>query len=132
MARMPKIMKLFEKIINCFRKRPMPEDSRIELTDHGFNLTDVSNNRLELRWAEVKEIVVHKWDLYSYDEICLAFRSTDDNDSWLEIGEHSIGFDDALRAVEDHFSPLPEDWWAAVAQPPFEANRSVIWRSESC
>ncbi len=128
---MPLIMRLFEKIADCFRKRPMSEESRIDLTDQGLNIIDASDNRMALKWANVKEIVAYKWDLFAYDEICIAFRLSDDDESWLEISERYHGFDDARCAMEEHFAPLPENWFSAVALPAFEENRTSIWRRES-
>ena len=48
----------------------------VSVTNHGFTL-DGTN----VTWESVHAIATYKHDLFAYDDICLAFKASDD--SWI-------------------------------------------------
>jgi len=101
--------------------------ARIQCTDRGIAVELDSGQSASLQWHDVCEIVTYKRDLFSYDQICLAFRTAVDNE-WTEIWESDEGFEEACRVVRERFPSVPEDWYSTVMLPPFETCRRVLYQ----
>lgn len=80
-----------------------------------------------LRWSDVRRIIAYKYDLFSYDEICVGFLTDPTADDWLEISERSDGFADAMKFVEARFPSIPDRWFWDVSRPAFVRNETVLW-----
>lgn len=83
----------------------------------------------QVPWADVREIVTYKEDLLSYDNICLAFRLSDEDD-WLVVDEEGEGFKDLAEAMKKQFPNVPSDWHSEVMFPAFVTNYRVLWNQE--
>jgi hypothetical protein len=92
----------------------------IELTDDGFKHGD----RM-LHWATVIRIRTYKLDLVTIDCICLEFEL--DGEPPLEVTEESNGFNDLMDELLVAFPAIPADWYAAVMQPAFERNETLLF-----
>jgi hypothetical protein len=77
-------------------------------------------------WESVSAVDTFKLDLWSFDCICLSFKTPD---GWIEVNEHMKGWDDFLDVAESSLPGFPphEKWWKKVAFPPFETNQSTLW-----
>jgi hypothetical protein len=82
-----------------------------------------------VKWADVKEIVAFKEDLFAYDLICLAFRVSD-NDEWYKIDEEMEGFGEILDPLSEAFPGIPDCWYQDVMHPAFATNAAVLWPPE--
>ena len=76
-------------------------------------------------WSSVRAIAAYKHDLFSYDEICLAFKVSDD--SWVEVSEDEPGFQSLVEEVGRRYPETPRDWFHEVMFPAFAANYRVLW-----
>ena len=80
-----------------------------------------------VRWSAVRAIAVYKRDLFTHDDICLAFETTPD--SWVEVSEEESGFQHLVAEVERRYPDVPRDWFEAVIHPAFVANHRVLWHT---
>jgi hypothetical protein len=92
----------------------------VSVTTLGFTL-----NGHAVDWEAVRAVAVYKRDLYVYDNICLAFKLSDD--SWVEVSEEEPGFSALAKAVERRFPTVPRDWFRQAMFPAFATNYSVLW-----
>ena len=90
------------------------------VSDDGFTLRGHA-----VLWSTVRAIVTYKHDLFTHDEICLAFKVS--GDSWVEVSEDEPGFQSLVDAVARRYSTAPPDWFRAVMLPPFATNYRVLW-----
>jgi hypothetical protein len=107
--------------------RPLPQ--RVVLSDQGFQLYpgDASHAAASVLWDDVIEIRTYKWDMFSYDDICLAF--TTNGESWTEVSEEADGWVDLGRAMCERFTDVPANWLLEVMTPAFETNLRVLYRN---
>jgi hypothetical protein len=82
-----------------------------------------------LAWADLAEIIAFKRDRWSVDDICLGFR-TRNTERWLVADEEMQGWDALQEALRDRFGLDYPGWYAAVVQPPFAPNRTVLWSAQ--
>jgi hypothetical protein len=92
--------------------------------DNGFHL-----HGREVRWDAIRAIATYKHDLFIYDDICLAFQT--EPEVWVEVSEEEPGFQLLADEVVRRYPDVPEDWFAAVMHPAFEANYRVLWRERA-
>ena len=78
-------------------------------------------------WADVREVAAWKDDVFSYDIICLGFRTQAGGFCWCD--EEDEGWDDLLAVTERVLGVQSEDWWKRVAFPAFRQNWTVLWQS---
>lgn len=103
--------------------------AQIRITTSGLSVLDRDcGEPVTLEWAGVREIVVFKRDLITFDEICIAFRCGVP-DQWVEISESDDGFTHILRELKRQFPSIPEDWYIDVMFPPFEPSEQVLFRT---
>jgi len=76
-------------------------------------------------WSSVRAIATYKHDLFAYDDICLAFKVSDE--SWLEVSEEEPGFQSLVQEVERRYPEVPRDWFHEVMLPAFATNYRVLW-----
>ena len=93
----------------------------VAVDHHGFVI-----DATRVSWSSVLTIATYKRDLFTYDDICLAFEVGPGR--WVEVSEEEAGFAELAKAVERAFPEVPGDWFGTVMLPPFEANRCVLWR----
>jgi hypothetical protein len=118
-------MGFFEKLLSWPPSHDV-EKRLVRVDDTGFEVLCAGEPKIRVTWDSVIEIAGFKHDLFSYDEICLGFRCTDE-DQFLWAGEEDIGFDSLLKEVERRFSDLRPGWYRAIAVPAFQENWTSIW-----
>ncbi|MGA3077877.1 MAG: hypothetical protein ABSG56_29895 [Bryobacteraceae bacterium] len=79
------------------------------------------------RWQEITVVLACKRDCFAFDLICLVIA---DAMTAVEINEQDDGWDAFIAAASKNLAnSVPRDtWWAAVAQPPFAANQTIVYR----
>lgn len=102
------------------------KQSRISLDPSGFTIEKSGKIAAQISWSDVKEIIAFKRDLFAYDLICLGFRTKDDDTFW-EVDEQCIGYNELLAELEKQFPSIRTDWFAQVAHPAFALNRTTLW-----
>lgn len=98
----------------------------IRLTDTGFEYLRNDEVDFEVRWQDVSGIAAYKEDLFSVDQICLAFRSKLTLE-YARVTEENAGYDELVGEIERRYPDHDADWWGKVAQPPFQFRWTVIW-----
>ena len=97
----------------------MTVNSDLKIVDDGFVVGDHM-----VHWSSVIAIAAYKWDLFAYDEICLAFRLNDD--TCIEVPENQPDFRDLVEAVQQRFPTVPEEWYREIMLPAFATNYRLL------
>ncbi len=93
----------------------------------GFSTaTATGENVFRIEWADVREIVAFKEDIFSYDEICVGFRVADEDTYW-RVTEEFTGYTELLQELETRFPRIRTEWFKEVAFPAFVPNWTVLW-----
>ena len=108
-----------------FRRKPTTVRSAV-LGPDGFCIRDDARVVCRVEWSSVREIAAFKRDLFSYDELCIGFR-TDDTDRYAEVWESDPGYAELLAELPRHFAEIRTDWFEQVAHPAFATNWTTIW-----
>jgi hypothetical protein len=103
------------------------KDFRIVVTGSSVSLRRLKDDARvwETRWADVKEIVAWKDDVWSNDIICMGFR-LEDAARYVWCDEECDGWGELLKKVEQIIGK-PDTWWSKVAFPAFETKWTTIW-----
>ncbi len=104
-------------------ERPKPV---IRLAASGFSVTEGDKLVLRIEWADVREVVAFKEDLFGYDEICVGFR-THDADSYPRVTEEFVHYQELLQELPHKFPGIRTDWFSDVAFPAFVPNWTTLW-----
>jgi hypothetical protein len=123
-------MRWLETLRRWFKKTPA-RTPWIALAPHGFSVLDVPTPLFEVAWADVREIVAYKEDLFSYDEICLGFR-TDAAANYWRLTEEFSNYKILLLELERRFPDIRTDWFHEVAYPEFATNWTTLWGEPFC
>lgn len=102
-----------------------PEETRIVPEPGGFAVLTTRGRRLPVRWAGVRRVHAYKRDLFTVDEICVAFES-DDLAGVLEVSEEWPGFADLFGPMESELGVSP-GWYMEIMSPPFETMHRVLF-----
>ena len=94
--------------------------------DDGFELSAGSAGRQWVTWTSVTSVAAYKYDLFSVDEIVLAFETDDRPDVVIEVSEECPGFADLFDALERALGVSPA-WYQDVMRPAFATNDRVIY-----
>jgi hypothetical protein len=105
---------------------PSPPKEETVLTETGFVVLRNGRENLRITWSQVTEVYAHKDDLWSYDEICVGFVSTDPRRFWA-IGESDPVYQQILGLLPAKFPGIRMDWFSDVAFPAFVTNRTLLW-----
>src|SRR5262245_32011414 len=92
--------------------------NRCQVDDLGLHVSHKNRCVARLPWSDIAEIVAFKQDLYTVDQICVGFRTTE-SDKYICIEEENPEYDRVIKLVEERFQ-LRQDWWSTVAFPAFE------------
>jgi len=104
----------------------MQETLQVVCDESGFHFVEHGKTSARVSWSEILEVFAYKEDLFSYDEICLGFRVSEDGTFWM-VSEKCIGYNDLLTELECRFSGIRTNWFAEVAFPAFVPNRTTLW-----
>ena len=123
------MLKRLKKLVSG-RARGVRPQLRIVVDDAGASVVDADTQRQlwRIEWAAVKEIVGWKDDVFSYDIMCLGFRTTD-ADQYYVCDEEYQGWEELTAKVDQVFSLQGSSWWSRVAFPPHARNWTVVWGS---
>jgi hypothetical protein len=97
----------------------------VELTSDGFAVVFRDGARSEVRWASVIAVVAYKYDMFSYDEIVIAFEVLERPGVLQEVSEEWTGFCVMLDQLQRELGLSP-DWYTEVMFPPFVTNLRVL------
>ena len=112
-------------MLSLFRKPERPRPF-IKLEASGFSVTVRDKVVLYINWADVREVVAFKEDLFAHDEICVGFR-TDETDSYPRVEEDFVHYEELLQELPRRFPGLRTDWFSDVAVPAFAPNWTTLW-----
>lgn len=97
---------------------------RIEFVEGGFDRLGPGNDRYEVRWDRVREIVAYRLEPGGADRMCLGFRVTA-SDQYVEVCETARGYPDLLECMYEAFPKIDRDWWKPIAAG-LGSNRTTI------
>jgi hypothetical protein len=92
----------------------------------GFRISEDGEPDVRGEWSSALEVFACKIDLFSYDEICVGLRFSQDGAHWW-VGESYVGYQDFLGRLSLQFPGIRTDWFAQVAHPAFKSNRTTLW-----
>ena len=92
----------------------------VSVTNGGFTLDGTT-----VTWEFVRAIATYKHDLLVYDEVCLAFKLSDN--SWVHVSEEVPGFQSLVEEVESRYPAVPRDWFREVMFSAFAKNYRFLW-----
>src|SRR6187200_266653 len=67
----------------------------------GLRLTLPGKIEAEISWNDVKEAFAFKRDLYTVDQICMAFAT---DDLLIEINEEMVGWEELIHKLPEYLS----------------------------
>jgi len=97
----------------------------IRFTPDGFKVLRDGKLDFQIEWSELTGIAAFKRDLFTVDEICLAFRTRDLD--YLCVSEEAAGYKHLEAEIQRRFPDHDPQWWQKVAFPPFEYRWTVVW-----
>jgi hypothetical protein len=116
---------LLAKVSQLFERKEAPKRV-VRLDDLGFEVFADEKFSFRVPWDGVVEIAAFKHDLFSYDEVCLAYRLRGWDQFWW-VGEEDTGFAEVRLETESRFRGISPDWLADVSVPAFEQKWTRIW-----
>lgn len=119
-------MSAFSKLLSWARSKASDKDV-VRLDADGFEVVGRGTVKRRVAWAAVVEIAAFKRDLFTFDEICLGFRS-EGSDHFQAAGEQDMDFDLLRKEVVRRFPGVPPDWFYDVMIPAFEEKWTTIWQ----
>lgn len=80
-----------------------------------------------MHWPDVIRVEAFKRDLYTVDQVCLLFITTDG--LGFEIHEEMSGWDTLVQALPTYLPGCQTfgEWFLTVIFPAFELNLTVIY-----
>jgi len=104
----------------------------IRCDENGFVVIDSEPGRpnASVTWSTINTVLAFKRDLFAVDLICLAFGTAD---GAIEVHEEMQGWQQLVEQLPFKLpgaSPLAE-WWQRVAQPPFGASVTTIYKAKT-
>ena len=109
-------------------------DNDLVLTDDGFEIRPLKGQTdkvLQVVWRRVTEANAYKRDLWSTDQVCIAF--TFDDETFVEIHEEMRGFAtlcEQLPTVLPGALPF-ESWYMNITGPAFEPCLTRLYSRHS-
>ena len=120
---------MWQRVLNWLRShlpsRPPKKQPRVELTADGFDVVLEDETRVAIKWASVTHVVTYKYDMFSYDDIVIAFAVLERPEVLQEVSEDWQGFKELMAELEGTLGIAPE-WYQTVMLPPFERNFRVL------
>ncbi|MDI9239813.1 hypothetical protein QLQ15_12955 [Lysobacter sp. LF1] len=112
-------MGTLHSLMDRLARRAQPEAPVVSVGAHGFSVGDAF-----VSWQSVSEIRAFKTDRITADEVLFHIEAAGRT---VVVSETSPGFE-ALEAAMIAVFPSTSAWRAAVIQPPFQANPTVLYR----
>lgn len=75
-------------------------------------------------WSEVRRIDTYKVDLFTSDQICLAFRT---DAGWIELNEEQPGWTSVCAEMMRAFPSIPKGWLDEVMRPAFATKQRTLY-----
>ena len=105
-------------------------DHEIALGSNGFKVTPLaasSESSISLEWDSVVQAMAYKRDLFSTDQVCIAFRLNDESE--IEVHEEMKGWTELCDALPNHLPGAPPwtDWFMKITTPAFELNTTPLF-----
>jgi hypothetical protein len=120
---------MLRRIRNWIQRRQKTPDERrdIRLFDFGFCLNEGELEVGCLQWSSVDQIIAYKTDDFTSDTVRLEFRNYQEGPVFF-VSEDNAGFWALVSEIKRIFPTSDQIWEKAVIQPPFEDNRTEIFR----
>jgi hypothetical protein len=96
---------------------------RIFLCPNGFRLDSPASS--DISWTDVRRIRSYKYDLFSYDEVCLYFELMDGRT--FEVSEEFDAFSAVKEAMEKALPGINLKWWEQPAFPAFAECETIVF-----
>jgi len=108
-------------------------DFEIALDPKGFAvvpLTGSDGSPIFVKWDAITDAIAFKRDLFSTDQVCIAFRLSDSSE--FEVHEEMKGWSELCEAIPNHLpgSPPWTDWYMEITTPAFELNPTPLFRRD--
>lgn len=114
----------WNRLSSFLRKRQEPR-FKIVADSTVFSLHKGVQTLWTVRWEQIEIIEAYKVDLFTVDQLRLAFYSEDER---VHIIEEDIGdFEDFVAQMMAALPSIPTDWRTKVLFPAFEESRMVIY-----
>lgn len=108
------------------RRRVVVPSPTIEVTAAGFVALTPGAAPIAVAWEEVRRAVAYKRDLYTTDQIVLAFELDRPDLPLLELSEESPGFASLFGPMEEVLGVSPS-WYLEIMLPAFEPTPRVLY-----
>jgi hypothetical protein len=124
-------MTVWSRIQSLFGRRHRA-DPLVRVTSAGFALLDPNTKAVTriVLWADVSRIQTYKVDLLTIDCICLLFEFRSGGPP-VQVSEEWAGFPDLFAPVSEAFPSIPQNWYAEIMTPAFEAKRTVLYEAHN-
>lgn len=99
---------------------------RIVTDKGGFVVKAQDGREFPVRWERVVRVLAYKRDLWTTDEVVLAFRQWPDPELVLEVSEEWPGFADLFEPLERELG-VSARWYLDTIGRPFATDFQVVY-----
>jgi len=99
---------------------------KITIEHLGFAVWKEEHFLSRIMWSEIKEIIAYKTDLFTFDNVCFGFR-TSDCDDYFTVDEEVVDFYDLEKELTSKLDGFDRLWRDKVILPAFALNRCTIY-----
>jgi len=87
-----------------------------------------STEAVHVAWDQVTKVFAYKRDCLTVDQICILIERANPI-SRIEVREDDEGYKYLIEQMPTRIQgcPAPDEWWEAVALPPFETRWTQIF-----
>lgn len=96
------------------------------MTAAGFVALTPGAAPIEVRWEDVRRAIAYKRDLYTTDQITLAFELDRPDLPLVELSEESPGFASLFGPMEEVLGVSPS-WYLEIMLPAFEPTPRLLY-----
>jgi hypothetical protein len=97
--------------------------AKVTTDDGGVSLHISDGRGWYVAWFAIERIEAWKADLFTTDDVCVAFCTVD---ARFIVDEETEGWETLRREMSVRF-PIPPGWFGAIVQPAFATNWTVLW-----
>jgi len=103
--------------------------SILRFDDNSLRIENKDGFSTLLEWKNVVEVFAYKDDLFTYDIICIGFR-TNEAGEYVKVDEESEGYEGLISFLPAQFSGIRTDWFSEVAFPAIESCVISLWDAD--
>jgi hypothetical protein len=117
-----------ERLSRILRTRGTSRE-QLEVDDTGLRLVRRGAVVVSVPWGGLERVEAVQRDRVTLDVVEIQLVPAGGGPG-LRVSEDCAAFDEVARRIEDHFGVARADWFDAVAFPPFEPRRMVLWQRD--